>query len=86
MAAHHEDRLALRCQLVEQPVHLDPGADIDAAGGLVEQEDVGAALRGGARGRPSAGSRPERSRTGCPVELARRESLPLQGSAAASLA
>ena len=39
--ADDQDRLALRGQLAEQAIDLGLGADVDAAGRLVEQQDVG---------------------------------------------
>ena len=41
LARGHDDRPALGGQLADQFVDLGLGADVDAAGGLVEQEDLG---------------------------------------------
>ena len=40
LAGDHQDRQALAGQLGEQPVHLGLGADVDAAGGLVDDQQL----------------------------------------------
>ena len=41
LGGDHQDREALPGELGEQPVHLGLGADVDAAGGLVDDQQLG---------------------------------------------
>ena len=44
LAGDHQDRHALPRELGQQAVHLGLGADVDAARGLVDQDDLGRAF------------------------------------------
>ena len=57
LAGDDDDGGALRGQVGDQAVDLGAGADVDAAGGLVEQQDPAAVHQPAREQRPSAGCR-----------------------------
>jgi hypothetical protein len=57
VGADEDDRLSRRGQAPDDLVDLRLAADVDPAGGLVEEQDRSRGARGGAPGRPSAGCR-----------------------------
>ena len=61
LAGHDDDGDPVVGEPADEGVDLGAGADVDTAGGLVEQEDPAAAAAASGPGRPSAGCR----RTGC---------------------
>ncbi len=64
LGGDHQHGDALGDQLGEQPVHLGLGADVDAAGRLVDDQQRRAGARATWPARPSAGCRPRASTPG----------------------